>query len=357
MSSSAPDYAVAQPHTDADELFVRIRRQSVEDDSVNTALFRWTYRDAADGAATALMLESRGHRKPEAIGWIGLQPRTLFADGRALRAALLLNLVVTPEHRTVRPALMLQRHAHRIARANFDVSLGYPNQAALGGFLRSGYHHLGPIRRYAAVLRHAPMLERRGLPPPVSTLAGGAADVVLAAVRRRRWLRWTSRFALEWPAEVDARFDRLWLRTLEADAGVLGRRDAALLRWRYLENPSERYSVAALVRNPSGELCGYAAVTRDGSRVHLSDLCALDDHSLGVLVDALLEVFYREKASVVDVCFLGRATVRELLLARGFRAREVVRHAIVDASPTAGLDPSLLADSGRWHLTAGDGDL
>jgi hypothetical protein len=279
----------------------------------------------------------------------------LAVDGRVRQAGLLVNLVVEAEHRKVLPALLLQRRAAKRAREAYDLSYGYPNHAALGGFLRARYAELGPIVRYACPLAdHGRRLERLGVRPSLAWPAGVAVDLVAPAARRAMWLRWRRRYAFEWLDDTDDRFDDLWRRSLGASRGrVVGVRSADFVSWRLVRHPREQHELAVLVDRRTDDLAGYAAVRHVGSRAEIGDFFAVDD-AYAPLIDGLLAGLVEEGADTAELSYLGRSAVVAALTSRGFRAREDVRTVIVDPG---GLDQPWLLEPGRWHLTASDGDL
>jgi hypothetical protein len=338
-----------------EDLFVNLRRDALGEEATSPALFRWQYQEAPDGDSEALVLESRGVRGREPVGWTAVQERRLLVDGRERSAGLLVNLVVVEGHRTVLPALMLQRAARAVARERFELSYGYPNRAALGGFLRAGYHHLGDIRRHACVLgAHGDKLAELGMWAPAAAAVGQAADAVSPLVRRALWAWGGRRYDFEWPANVDRRFDRLWSRAAAARPWqVMSRRNARFVQWRLSSHPKEPFAVGALVERSTGELVAYAALRQYGMRAHIADLFAADEEALGPVLDGVLEALVRMGVTTVDFCHLGHARVVEMLRLRGFQPREAIRHVIVDP---ASLGPSIL-DPERWHLTDVDGDL
>ena len=158
-----------------ESLFVELRRAALGEEASNAALHHWQYCEGPHGPSEALLLRSLQGDEPEPVGWVSVQPHRLAIDGAIRQAGLLVNLAVTPEHRKVFPALMLQRTAAERARSGYELSFGYPNHAALGGFLRARYQKLGAIVRYACPLGDFDhRLERAGLRHELAVMAGQA---------------------------------------------------------------------------------------------------------------------------------------------------------------------------------------
>jgi len=352
MSAPAP-YVVAPvdaAHNEA--LFVGLRRASLGPEATNDALYRWQYQEAPD-PADALVL--RTTQDDEAVGWVSVQPHRLAVDGKVRRAGLLVNLVVVPEHRTVLPALQLQRAATQWAREAYDLSYGYPNRAALGGFVRAGYRKMGAIRRYACPLGEFGLqLSKAGVEPHLAAVAGVGADALSPLGRKALWLRWRRRYDLEWLDHADERLDGLWESAVAESRGrIVGDRSAAFVEWRLVRHPQEGHRLALLVDRRGGRAVGHAAVLRIGGRARIDDFFALDG-AYEPLLDGLLASASADGAEGVELGYLGRREVVEVLQSRGFRAREELRSVIVDAGK---VDLPWLMEPERWHLTSADGDL
>lgn len=338
-----------------EELYFSVRRAARGDDTTSPAAFQWQYRDAPDGEPHALLLHAVVADRPEPVGWISVEPRSLVIRGKAHDAGLLVNLAVDPRHRTATPALILQRGAMARARAHHALSYGYCHPSALGGFLAAGYHYLGPVTRYACVLRgHAGKLAHSGVSRELAAMAGLAADTAGPVARRALWWRWQRDYALEWPATLDERFDRFWQRAVANDRGsIIGARHRAFLAWRW-NHPHEPYALAALTEAHTEEIAAYAAIRREGRRAHLGDLFAVRDDAYGPLCDGLLAALGGDGVDCVDFCHLGRPAVVAALRWRGFRPREATRVVVVDPGT---LESAWSLDPRRWHLTTLDGDL
>src|SRR4051794_2215991 len=94
--------------------------------------FRWFYLDSPAGPAEAFLLEPQdGPDQGRAVGCAGIGQRDFAYRGQPVRAALLADLAVDKSHRTVLPALTLQRGVQRYTRGAFDLSYGFPNKHAV----------------------------------------------------------------------------------------------------------------------------------------------------------------------------------------------------------------------------------
>ena len=173
--------------------------------------FRWFYLEAPLGPASAFLLEAQdGPDQGRAVGCAGIGLRELAYRGKVLRAALLADLAVDKSHRTVLPALTMQRAVRKHTQSAFDLSYGFPNKHAVAVHTRIGFHLLGHMQRWVLVLRHAPYLQRVMDLPIVPGIAGRVVDAARRVERAPRSLPARVWRKLELLDEVDERFDQLW---------------------------------------------------------------------------------------------------------------------------------------------------
>lgn len=333
--------------------------------------FRWLYRDAPDRAGVVFMLAARGGEADGAgdafVGTAGVCVRRFQVGGREVTAALLADLAVDRDHRSLLPALNLVRQVKAHALGAHALAYGFPNHNAVGVFKRAGYQALGTINRYARVLRHheyidhirnsevprlpGPALFRRVVDralaiPPLARAGTTAIDVGRLLQGTPDVMRAWRHHRLEWLDGPDERFDALWEHA-RAEYAIVARRSAAFLRWRFPADPGTRY--AALVRRSDRSVVAYAVVQLEDGTAHLRDLFGHHD-AFAPLIDRLLPALYRRGATSASIRYLGGPRLTELLARRGFAQRPGERTIMwAAATPTPG-------DPAQWHLLDADED-
>lgn len=332
------------------EVVALSRRRRREDDG---SVFRWGYLTNPVGDSDCFLLDASADGTSTVVGMVGVGPRRFEVGGKSVLAALLGGFFVDKAHRSFFPALMLQRAVLGWTREHFDLVYGFPNAASAAIMKKLGYRDLARLERHALVLRHAPYIASRVPSDALSRVLAMPFDGA-----RRLFHPGISRgpsrgLAFARVRTVDERFDRLFAARALADCSM-GRRDAKLLRWRFLERPDEETSVYALSSRKDGELRAYVAVHTSERSAHVRDL-------LGVDVDAMAEALRlvageARRAGCVTLSFLCAAPppLRDRLSALGFRVRAEHRTFIGTAGSTSnGLEPSSLE---RWYLTEADED-
>lgn len=186
----------------------------------------------------------------QVVGTLGIGPRRVFLNGRAIRAGVLSHLCVLQAHRKVKPPILLIKQTMEACRGRFDVLYAMPRtpEAAAVGKLFCGAPACFVSRR-VKVLRHAKYAARR-LPPMLARMAGGIAD---ATARVGVGLRGgTGQLMGRWVDQVDPGMALLW-QSVQMRLPWNAARDEAVLRWRFDRLPHSRRR-HLLVENARGHL-------------------------------------------------------------------------------------------------------
>ena len=119
-SIEAADLAQAAP--EVQDLWVR--NLAGHDAYSAAAKLRLGYVDNPAGPGVVLLLKAAG--LAAAQGAQGLHPRRFHLGESALNAIGLADYVVSPEHRSLGPALMLARRSAQLGVERFDLTYGLP---------------------------------------------------------------------------------------------------------------------------------------------------------------------------------------------------------------------------------------
>lgn len=312
---------------------------------------RWFYAGNPLGPARAFLVEPKDGAGA-AVGTCGVGPRAVACAGRRLQAGLLADFALDAEHRTVMPGLVLQRALAAYARARFDFSYAFPNDAAIGILRRIGYRLLGRTGRYVRLLSVRGLLARRVRPRALVGLLSALPDALLSATDRAKAAILPRTLALEWTTAPDARFDALWERA-RARHPFAGERTAAFLRWRFTERPGLPGRLAALVDREAGTVRAYAAVVEKVKGIALvADFLADDGDALTALFRRLFPALRELGYDQALAYFLGAPAVETALREVGFSFRNPAKNVVVDAPA----DSPVPTDPAGWYVTEADRD-
>lgn len=278
---SGPQYRVRDGDTVRDrDAVLAVWRGNLGQDARMARKYDWFYGRAPAGAPLLQLLEHADH--PQPVGVCAAGRRQMLRQGRECRAGVLVDLAVTPEHRSLGPALMLQQGLFAAGKRELDLLYGFPNPKAAPVFKRIGYRKFADMTRYARVLRHAPYLRRRlrdkKLPDALAAVAAAIAGPLVDLGHRLRDAR-------RWPGArgMRARWqDRapdiatLWRDSPKPEA-LTALRDADYLRWRFDEAPDAAFRHLTLSQGDTP--VAWFAARVDGHTLQVHDFWTRDGAS------------------------------------------------------------------------------
>ena len=317
--------------------------------------FTWFYQNNPAGPATAFLLK---HISPtatgEVVGACGLGTRELMVGGERVTSGLMADFSVDGDHRTVMPALLLQRALCTDALQHYPCAYAFPNSSAVGIFSRIGFQPLGRMRRYMKVLRTRHYLQKRA-PYMLAVAAGTAVDILVRSAAMAGRFSGGGRHRVSWVSDVDARFDRFWDR-VRRNYRFIGVRDAAFLRWRFVTRPERRASFAVLT-DDSGEISAYAAlVEKERGIAFIADFLTSTDASLHILLRRVVAALRSRPYHAVTTVFMGPSEIQRVLIAAGLKHRGDAKFVVMGRSPQQAANGAFPISAEDAYLTEADRD-
>ena len=313
------------------------------------AKFDWYYQRNPEGTPGALFLRYSGGE--DAVGVAAVGHRRMRLNNETILAGVLVDFVVRPEHRTLFPALLLQREMRHFALQTHQIVWGLPNPKATAVFGRAGYQCIGQMVRYVRVLRSSEYLARH-IPRWISRVISPIIDwTLLGAVVLRGF--GAQEYIAQWQNRPDARFNDLWERSAKPDQ-LIGVRDDQYLTWRFVDSPFRAHSFLTIVSNVDQRLVGYAACELEHQTLHVSDFL-VDANAPAVssqLWRELAREGFRLGCTSLSTRFLGSERVQRQLRVAGLVARDKspLYAAVPDGMPPLLTEP-------QWYLTGVDLDV
>jgi hypothetical protein len=333
------------------------------------AKFDWYYRKNCGGPPQIFFL-CHGPQQ-ETVGVAAVGRREMRIGTQTIMSGELVDFVAVPEHRTLFPALFLQKEIRRLTLKTplksqnsempsdgaHDILYGLPNPKSLAVVKRAGYQLVGQLVRRARILRLAGYLSRHA-PVWIGRLIGPMLDSVRMGVLALRAIT-TRGLRSCWLDRPDSRFDDLWKRVAaqsRMNNVLMGVRDSAFLTWRFIDCPLRTYRFFALFTNTEDRLIAYAVCAVDGEALHVHDFLvdptAPDaDKTLWI---ALSREAYRRGHSTLSVEFLGAESIQQSLEAIGLVKRQ--QRPLYATTAAAIHDRNTLLQESNWYLTSADED-
>ncbi len=236
-----------------------------------SAKFSWFYEQSPTGTPFALLLEwkSAPDSAAQVIGVATAGRRQFHCGSQALSAGVLVDMAVRPEHRTLGPAIQLQKGLLAEGLRNVDFLYGFPNPKAAPVFRRAGYHCLGQMQRHVCVLRASGYLGPR-LPLAAARLLAPCADFALRI--KFELGAWSAKAPrLEWLPVEDLRKKRV--SSAGGEAGTGGARSADFLAWRFSSAHSTNAHFAVVAALATDD--AYWVVEEQGTVLQVRDCSSL----------------------------------------------------------------------------------
>lgn len=320
------------------------------EEAASAKRFDWKYESSPFGRG--IVWELRGE-EGELVGAAGLGRNRFRIAGRPVPAGQAVDLAVERAHRTVGPALALQRAVTAVVGTR-EVSFlyGFPNVHSEPVLRRAGYRPLAPFERWSKLLRGGPRLAGRLPWGPAARAVSRVADGTLRAVAKDSYYRRPAGVATAMETGFDARFDRLWEES-SAHFPVLGERTGAALAWRFGQFPFRTFRVFCLLSEGGGRLLGYVVYRASDRFARMSDFLAVSPGWLVPLFHEFSLAMRETECESISTGYLGSAAVRDALRGAGFRRRPGSLNVVLFARD----EPERLFDPEAWHLTDADRDV
>ena len=330
---------------------LEVWRQSLP--SANADHYRWVYEQNPFGPVSTWVLEST--EQDAVIGVATVLPRMLSGFGRTWRAGVTIDFAVSHGHRTLGPALMLQKAIFAACREQqFDLVYGFPIEAASRVQTRAGFTPLGKATEVRKTLRSASALAARY--GRVASLAAPLVDGALRVVENVYVRSAAGTHRLTEATMFDERFDALWTRVKDT-LPVTIERTSTYLNWRYRQCPHARYRAIVMQSPAADDIAGYGVWSfRDGQLI-VADMLAEDGaRGVRVLTAELLRLARELGATMVTTRCFGASAMIEGQRGLGFRTGESARDAMICVAPNAAARDALV-DRSNWYLLHGDTDV
>ena len=324
------------------DVLIRTLSRYLTPDS-NARRFDWLYLENPAGPAKVWIAE--GAQGPAGVG--AAFPRRLLVEGVETSACVLGDFCIAPEHRSLGPAIQLQRaclepiHSGRVAAA-YD----FPSGGMMAVYRRLGIAQSTELIRLAKPLRADRTVARH---VRSKAAARGLSAVANLALRLRDV---SAREDANTSVDVHAgscgdEFTEL-ARRVSAGYGFCLFRSAEYLNWRFCANPLAQFEILTARRD--ARLVGYAVIAQHGEDGSILDLFGeIDERTVRCLVQRITDVMRERGAMTLSVPMTLIHPFCPMLSGMGFHPRESCPVVVVaDRKELAGV---------RWSLMAGDRDL
>lgn len=328
------------------EEILSIWRGNLSNVAGQAAKFDWFYMHGEAGSPiVSLLFHAESGRR---VGIAAAGPRRASWNGRAVHMGVLVDLAVVPEHRSLFPAMLLQRSLQQSVPGSLSALYGFPNPRAAAVFARVGYSKTLELRRLVRVLRSRGYLQRH-VPGWAAALVARPLDLAMS-VRAGKRARGPEFFKASWSSEVEARVDGLWDAAAQGNGPILVR-DATFLRWRFDRMPGRSFRYLN-VEDGEGRLAAWFACEDDGGTLAVRDFWTSGGYDSidPSIVRLLVREASKTGSSAVLLEFGGAPSIIGTFEAAGFSERS--RRPLFTYFGAGSTPPG----DASWYITSADED-
>jgi len=343
--ATTPSYDIV-PVRGTESSLIRLIRRDIHDaddplPEGDDARASWLYAKSPEGPATILAMRVRGGPW---IGMVAIVPRRMYMDGHSCSGAFLCDFYVNPRHRTILPALALQRYAKQYLSDLGIANYAIPNGRSLPIFRRLGSDHVMQRMRWARPIRFRKYLSRRQI-----ALAGIVGPVFDASAFTFDHLRSAAAITVrpEWLSSIDERFDDLW-KSVPTTGAFIGDRSSAYLRWRFLDEPRHDNRVLGFFRRGSDSLTGYLIGEVAQREFVIRDLLFSPNAAIDGLLARAMTSIRELNVDGIGLRAIGDPRLAASLHRLGFRTRD---------PDTIFVRASFETACANWYFTNADEDV
>jgi hypothetical protein len=293
----------------------------------------------------------------DAIGSIGLMRRDFHVHNRPVAAGQAVDLNVDQSHRTIGPALQLQRILMEAAsEQGLSFVYAVADRRSQLVLRRAGYLPVGDVGRWVKPLKCQSYLARRLRWKPVCRAVSAIVDVATRLSGREFRHRRRKGDRVEVEDRFDQRFDRLW-QDAAGRLPILGERSRRFLNWRFANAPDARYRTLTLC-DSDDRLRSYLVYHFEGGTAHVADFLYDEPGDLAALLPEFLGIARRWGMESVVVESLVPDSIDRILQQFGFWRRPSSWPLLASAPKAMAQywEEAGLFDLANWYLTRADVD-
>lgn len=298
----------------------------------NERRYNWLYKENPEGPAKLWVLL---HSDTNSIvGSAAVIPRRMYVGKQELRCALLVDLWIHPEYRTLGPALKLQRAClDEIRAVTYSLYYDFPQSSMLAVHKRLGVDASHQLVRLTKPLNVERRLGRVAQVPVLGRLLTSGTNRLLALGDGFRSHR--SGCTISEQTDMFGEDITAFTRQHSSSYGACVARTASYLNWRFQSHFHNRFTI--LTAHQKNSLAGYIVFLDEGETARVVDLFSIEDRSVTAdLVFSALDVLRRRGALSVDIPCLCSHSQTSFLREIGFFARET--HPVIVSGPRASFD-------------------
>ncbi|MCU7904536.1 MAG: hypothetical protein KZQ76_01555 [Candidatus Thiodiazotropha sp. (ex Epidulcina cf. delphinae)] len=316
--------------------------------------YNWKYIVNPDGKADVWLTHVDSEEVP--VGALSVFPRKISVLGQDLLGGILGDYSLSEEHRTLGPALSLQKNIiESFSGLKYNFLYTIPNDKSRLVMKRAGYALIGHNLWLTKPVKTISFVQQRVSNGVLAKIISYPLDILLK-IKSKQLIRYTPKGCeFEKLTFFDKRFDFFWEKT-KSQFPVIENRESEYMNWRFINNPSRQYNILALTTSDRKEILAYIVSYDRENRTYIADFLFTEP---GKNMSNILREFtfcLKKEIEAVSLVYFGSAKIVDLLRRHNFLLTN-------DKAPLLGYmgDQAVLAETIRdrenWHFIENDEDV
>ncbi len=351
MKAQKHQYRISTGNTRNDEAIVlSLWQTGLEHQESITDKYRWFYVNNAAGLGKIYFLEQT--LSGERVGTMCVAPRNWHINEQSIASGILADLVVTPEHRSLGPAVKLHNNSIDLSLEQLDFVYGFPNKKSAALTKLARFQMIDNILRYAKPLRFSRYLQKK-MPSVFAAIAALPLDIAVSVLDSLRYFKFSRTWRATEITTFDHRFDELW-HAADRKQMIIGQRDRQFLRWRFTDSPARQFSIFAIESSTDQHLGAYLVyyIGKEDAAIVADFFCLDQNNTLPALFLSFSRYMRKKGVSSICVDFIGPEKMVNTLQQLGFKYRDKKQ---LSCKWTDAFEKKSAGK--EWYFTAADNDI
>ena len=313
--------------------------------------FYWFYESNISGMTSCWVI--RASDNDDIIGSAAVFSRKVWFHNKVLIAGITGDFGVAKMHRSLGPALLLQKSAIASCDShNYDFLYGYSNILSVPVQKRAGFQNLGSAIRLVKLLRSYNYIKRYVRSHILAKIIACPIDIMLKLVSKETYSIPDKNLKTEIIKTFDDRFDDLWNKVAKSFV-LIGERTSEYLKWRFFNSPIKEYKIFILTTKD--ELLGYVVFYISNNGVKIADFLNIDDNAFDVLLTMFLRFVRKNGYQTITIIYFGNEKFIDKCSKFSFMKRTNETNITVYLNPKNVLADVIL-EPNNWYFFEADND-
>lgn len=281
----------------------------------------WFYKGNPFKKGIIWLLFSNAEKKPVGVGGIGFRP--FLWKEKIITGAILADLAIEKKHRTLGPALLLQKTILQDAVKKADFFYAFPNKGAEAVLKRVGYKKNNSYSRFVKIIRSKVFLEKK-INKILALIISKPMDLLLGLmVKRQIWLHGNRKYSEGNVDFTDSEIDRLCGMPFDVSR-VSSQKDRGILKWRYHDCPYINYYAFGVFNKKQlvGMLVYYKS-SDDYAVITDIIVDGMDNNKVLSILFGRFEAYcYKNKVNAISINLSKDMDYQTFIVKRGYFFRE-----------------------------------